>query len=425
MTVVHGVRGVSAIIGAIAINTLPPSANWRHTLKADLPHLAACGTLCMAGYASYGVLAVLLPILMTATGIDETNLGNLASADLTGILVGSLCLSRIARPGNSRAIGAAAIAVGLFTNLLTPWLHSIPALILTRLLAGIAAGVCLSLAIGGLARFGNVSFNTSIYSAFSIVGISIELLLFSYVEHIGAGAVGCYLVIVLFFVLAGLSLKWYPEMTVTPEVTERVSGGVQRAKKSRTPFAILLSILLYGIGMSCFFAYAGILGRKQGISDQALTPIFNVCNILGLIGSWISFKVDDRFGPVLPQIVSLMVFAVVLGVVPMKDSPITYAVLVMVFIQLTTLVQNSQIEVLIQYDPSGRTAALVPTALGVGLAVGPLLGSFVLAEFQSYRVQLVMESICMLAAGSIVALVFLGRNFRAASVAAHSNRDAT
>lgn len=369
--------------------------------------------LAAAGYASYGVLPVLLPILMTATGIAETNLGYLASADLTGILIGSLCLSRITRPGNSRAIGAAGVALGVLTNLLTPWLHGVLALILTRLLAGFAGGICMSLAIGGLARFGNASFNTGVYSAFVIVGISVELLFFSYVEDFGGGAVGCYLVLAIYFLIAGSLLKWYPETSVTHEVTEHVSGSFKDTQKTRTPFAILTSIFLYGTGMSCFFAYAGILGHKAGISDHALTPIFNVCNILGLISSWLSIKVADRFGPVVPQIISLILFAAILGVIPTKDGPITYSVLVMVIIQLTVLVQNTQIDLLIHYDSSGRTAALVPMALGVGLAVGPLFGSVLLTGFQSYRLQLVMESICALAAASIVALVFLGRNFRA------------
>ena len=115
---------------------------------------AAIFAAVILGFAGTGV-AMGMPLLVGAMadslGFGEQELGWLASSDMTGLLIGSMLTSLVVARANRRTLAAVGLILVILANYFSTQSTDLVPLMMSRLGAGIGAGICYSTCTASLA----------------------------------------------------------------------------------------------------------------------------------------------------------------------------------------------------------------------------------------------------------------------------------
>ena len=334
------------------------------------------------------------PVLVGAVDeqlqLTDFQKGLFGASDLIGYAIASLSAYFWIRKVNWRTTGLISLVILTVGNLLSPLMPEIYSLVAMRIFTGIGQGIAVALTLAIFGDTEKTDRNLAIYLVLSlVVGIGILPFLPNLVSINGANPI--YWSQVISAIVAIPFVLWaIPKQGLVQEekgTTTKLSFPVQLA---------LLGIIILYVGYGGLWVLAERFGDLSGLSPQVIGDSLTISLVVGLVALLLTIFVADRFGrmiPILLSLVTLIIFSLVLF---WDKSANGFLIAVCAGNFGINLVIPYISAVIDDLDDSGKGVAMVPAMYSIGLFLGPIVLSFFMSEQDSSK------------AGYVAAAFFVG-----------------
>ena len=327
------------------------------------------------------LMPVLIGTLQVKRGLTGTVAGLLLSMELVVSSFTTLFLSACFNGHSTRRwalFGGSLTIAGTALTLISP---AIPMLVVTRLIAGIGAGIVGAEATRVLSRGVEKEKLIATVTIASIVNAAIWLAVLPYlVDRLGYR--GPYLCL-LFISLGGTCL-----LSRLPSLSSR-SGSEQQTFQSPSNAAavlVLAAIFLTQLGQGAFWSLEEAFGDRAGFSNHAIGVLLSAVTLLLLLGAAASAWISNRFG----RFFSLLTLVAVNAISIFLISSITVH---WIFIGANVMQSVTNLSSVIcqlglaaNLDRSGRVVAASTSLVTLGNGLGPSLSASLSGAFGATRV---------------------------------------
>jgi predicted MFS family arabinose efflux permease len=342
--------------------------------------------LTLAGSAIYFLMPVYLGDMAKAMALGPQRMGVLGGAEIAAIAIASVLSSlwvRRVRWRTAALVGAAVTVVG---DALTCLAHSYLPILVLRVLTGLLGeGILypLSFVVLGQTRDPDRSFGIAL--SYSVGFLAAVLLASPWLTLLLGEAV---LVIILGALAAtvGAFAHWVPDPAV-PAIP--IQAAADTTSDTMSPGAVKLGLLgLWGlvgqavwfIGPGGYWAFSERVAAADGLSGSTTATALSVGLAAGLIGCLIPARIGGKHGRIWPVMVStLALIAVVLGTLQ-RSGAVLFILYIMAFNALWNLGTAYIFGLIASADRDGRLSVLIPASQSVGLALGPIIMGYLVAE---------------------------------------------
>lgn len=309
-----------------------------------------------------GLVSVLI-----ASGLDESIVGYAASAEIFGIALSTIAAASIGTRLRWSWLAGVALALMAAANLASAVAPSGEAFLLLRLLAGLGAGIAISLgyAMVGAApdpdrAFGHLIVAVLVYGALGIFGLPQAAAL------LGAGGIFGLLALMA---AAGLALL---PLIVQPAPAEAAGqeGGGPRAG----PYLLLGAVFLFFLGQGVVWAFLSLIGERMGIASQSVANGLTIAQLAGIPGAFAA-SLGQRIGHRRLIAIGTIGCVVPLAVMTMRLDAIGYGVGISIFNAAANLMTPLLVAIVAGIDRGGRLVQRAAALQMLGLAVGPALST--------------------------------------------------
>lgn len=338
----------------------------------------------------YGVL-VGIPVISTAwvnlLGFSEVQVGRLAGADLGGLSIGSVLTAIIISRFNRRILVVFALVICIGANGLCMLTSDYETVLVLRLVAGLGSGIYTSIAVASLGA-----------TAKPARALNLLLFLFAFSQAFELHVLpqlsmnGIYLVFVIANLLGILLVPWLPPHAVeTAEPTDVESDKAPNQPALETPgpssaaWLVLAAIAFSYINIGAYWTYIELASTASPFTDADwVGQVLVWASFLSIVGCLVATVISDRFGLARPLIVTLFVHALIVGMLALGINNVNIVISLFTFNFLWIFIDVYQMATIANIDRSGRFAALVPGAQGLGQIIGPNLAASIIALGYGY-----------------------------------------
>lgn len=361
----------------------------------------------------YGVL-VGIPVISTAwvdlLGFSEVEVGRVAGADLGGLSLGAILTAIVIAKVNRRYLVLGGIALAIGANALCMAIVSYDEVLWLRLVAGIGSGIYTAVAVATLGATSRPAraFNMMLFAFAFSQALELHILPQLSMNGIYSVFIGCYLFGLLF-------LHWIPprpaQKGLDVEVDVEEDDGGHHSEHAHVPayvpWLVLGAILVTYINIGAYWTYIELASRASEASPEWVGKVLVWTSFCSIIGCLFATFVSNRFGLARPLLLTLVIQA---GVVVMLAGGINNTnILISVFSFnfLWIFIDVYQMSTIANVDHSGRFAALMPGAQGLGQIIGPNVAASILATGFGYGGVFVMCAIASLTAMMIYLFMYV------------------
>lgn len=377
-------------------------------------YLIALGAFAL-GMASY-VIAGLVPMIVSDFSVSVARAGQLVTAFTLTYGIGSPVFVALL-PAHKQRLGLL-IALAIFTvaNLVSALVTTYTALVVTRIFAGVGAGVYLAMGIAASAavvpkhkRGQALAIIMSGMASGTVLGVPAGLMI---AEQLGWASTMWLIAILGLVSMVGLAIK-LPALPASEASTLREKFTI--LKDMKVTFILTVSLLAAVSSLGLYTYIAPIMANDSfgGISN--ITPWLWVWGIGGVVGSFLIGPIADRIsGPKLVAIIMLML-TVSLAALPFTAGINAWLAMVPIAIWgavgwALQVPQNNQLISAREGIGGGNVAvALNESALYLGSAIGAAAGGLIFA-FQLGRWALPFAAASVAGLGLILQLIAMKSN---------------
>jgi hypothetical protein len=300
-------------------------------------------------------------------GYTAREVGVFSAVQLVGISLGCV-LSVLAPRVEMRAAGVCALAVLLACDLLSLAVPGRLAFLGLRLIGGVAGGVAIAQATGGLARLRNSERDFGLFlAAQTLVAILIVYTLPELVGRYGFGA--SFLLVEVIAVT--LVWRFLPRgATATPP---RSHASRMAALGWIGSGGMLASILAFYVGVGALWTYLALLGQGAGLSAGEIAFAITASKLVALAASFLPGLIGVRFGRLAPITACIAVLIVATLLFPVSGSAVGFTGAAAVFSLGWYVLHPFHLGALAQIDSDGRPIIASAALTGAGLALGPAI----------------------------------------------------
>ncbi len=361
----------------------------------------------------YGVL-VGIPVISTAwvnlLGFSEVEVGRVAGADLGGLSLGAVFTAIIVAKVNRRylVLGAVALAVG--ANALCIAMVDYQQVLWLRLIAGIGSGVYTAVAVATLGATSKPAraFNMMLFAFAFSQALELHILPQLSMSGIYMVFIGCYLFGLLF-------LHWIPprpvEKGLDVELDVEDAGGGHHTEHQHVPayvpWLVLGAILATYINIGAYWTYIELASAVSEADPDWVGKVLVWTSFCSILGCLVATVISNRFGLARPLLVTLVLQAAIVVMLAGGINNSNILISVFSFNFLWIFVDVYQMSTVANVDHSGRFAALMPGAQGLGQIIGPNIAASILAMGLGYSGVFVMCAIASLAGMSIYLFMYM------------------
>ena len=343
-------------------------------------------------------LPVFLTVLARARGLNESQSGLIAFADMGGIAIGTTFCAlspRVVGYLTWRWVTAFGLLLLCAANILSIVVPGIPTLLVARTLAGCGSGLAMAVTYAVLAQ-GDGARELAIFNVAQIgVGSLAMLLLGPIADRYGAGG--------LFGVIATLALCALVLCIAIPRGKRgsAPSAGAPHERVTRNGWLAIASVFLYFAGAGAIYGYLSFMGIAWGGTASDVESSLSAVMFASMMGGVVVSVVGSRFGLTRPMYVGSVVLLASIVLLATVQPVHQFVLLGGVFGFAWNIVTPYQFEAVTLIDESSSAAMLVNAATLGGLAVGPAVAGF-LATPTYFRVNMLALGMC------VVSLSLLG-----------------
>ena len=338
--------------------------------------------LAASALGNAGLLMIYFAPVLVGAVDDQLQLtdfqkGLFGASDLIGYAIASLSAYFWIRKVNWKTTALIALVVLLLGNILSPLMPEIYSLVAMRIFTGIGQGMAVALTLAIFGDTNQTDRNLAIYLVLSlIVGIGILPFLPDLVASHGAASI--YWAQAIFSLIAIPFVLWaIPAQGIVQEAkgtTAKLSVPVQLA---------LLGIIILYIGYGGLWVLAERFGDLAGLSAEVIGNSLTISLIVGLVALLLTIFVADRFGRMIPILLSLTTLIVFSLVLFWDKSATGFLIAVCAGSFGINLVIPYMSAVIDELDDSGKGVAMVPAMYSIGFFLGPLILSFFMFDQDS------------------------------------------
>jgi predicted MFS family arabinose efflux permease len=343
------------------------------------------------------LMPVLINSLQVKGGLTVTVAGLLLSMELVVSAFTTLLLSTCFNGHSTRRWALFGGSLTIAATALTLISPALPMLIVTRLIAGIGAGLVGAEATRVLSRGIEKEKLIATVTIASILNAAIWLAVLPYIVD-RLGYRGPYLCLLLVCLIGTYLLRRLPSIPSRP-------GSEQQALQS--PFntaaiLVLVAIFLTQLGQGVFWSLEEVFGDRAGFSSHAIGVLLSAATLLLLLGAAASAWISNRFG----RFFSLLILVATNAISILLISTITVhwifigANVVQSITNLSAVI--CQLGLAASLDRSGRVVAASTSLVTLGNGLGPSLSASLSDAFGAPRVGIIVLAF------NIVALVLYG-----------------
>jgi predicted MFS family arabinose efflux permease len=339
-------------------------------IQGSPSHRAALIALGLAGVAVFLAMPVIAAGLAGELGYTAREVGVFSAVQLVGISLGCV-LSVLAPRVEMRTAGMCALAVLLACDLLSLAAPGRLAFLGLRLIGGVAGGIAVAQATGGLARLRNSERDFGLFlAAQTLVAILVVYTLPELVGRYGFGASFLPLILVEIIAVA-LVWRYLPRgATATPP---RSPAGGMAALGWIGSGGMLASILAFYVGVGALWTYLALLGQGAGLGPGQIAFAITVSKLVALGASFLPGLIGVRFGRLAPITACIAVLIVATLLFPVSASAASFTVAAGVFSLGWYVLHPFHLGALAQIDSDGRPILASAALTGAGLALGPAI----------------------------------------------------
>ncbi|MEM9402345.1 MAG: MFS transporter [Pseudomonadota bacterium] len=356
----------------------------------------------------YGVL-VGIPVISTAwveqLGFTEVQVGRVAGADLGGLSVGAVLAALFIAQVNRRWLVVISAAIAIGANLACIVITDYQPVLWLRFLAGFGSGVYTAVAIATLGATSRPAwtFNLLLFAfAFTQVG---ELYFLPKLSMSGI-----YTVFIVSYVLGLLFLKWLPSRPTERSLDVEVEhdGEIEHQHvPAYAPWLVLGAIVATYINIGAYWTYIELASADSAADPDWVGTVLVWTSGFSVLGCLFATVISDRFGLARPMLVTLVCQAIIVVMLANGINNVNIVVSMFAFNFLWIFIDVYQMATVANMDPSGRFAALMPGAQGLGQILGPNIAASILAAGLGYRGVFIMCGLASLTAMAIYLLMYL------------------
>jgi len=344
------------------------------------------------GFAGTGV-AMGLPLLVgsmaDSLGFGDQQLGWLASSDMGGLLIGSVITALIVTKINRQLLAAAGLFLVILGNYFSIQSPDLIPLMLSRLCAGIGAGICYATCTASLAGSNNTARTFSILLFVLVVMNAFIFYIFPIIDGKWGinGLFMFYLVeAVPILLILPLLPKYYAVDTDGVALdSDAANPAIKRHIPEILPRLCLVAVFSFYLLVGAYWAFIERAGVEANISDEFISGTLTWGQIFSLTGTLFAVWLANRFGQSKPLLFALFIMVVTMLILAARVDVTTFVFSVFSFSFFWIFIDVFQLGTLSNIDHSGRYAALVPGCQGAAQAMAPTLAGMLLSYQLGFR----------------------------------------
>lgn len=349
------------------------------------------------GFAGTGV-AMGLPLLVgsmaDSLGFSEKELGWLASSDMGGLLIGSVLTSLLVAKTNRRILAASGLLLVILANYFSTQSPELIPLMLSRLCAGIGAGICYSTCTASLAGSYNSARTFSILFFVLVVMNAFIFYIFPIIDS-NWGVNGLFMFYLLEAVPILLVLPLLPrycavETDQAVAATEVGASITQSKIPAILPRLCLVAVFSFYLLVGAYWAFIERAGVAADLSSDFISGTLTWGQIFSLTGTVTALWLARRYGQSKPLLFALMVMIVTMLILAARVDAATFIFSIFSFSFFWIFIDVFQLGTLSNIDHSGRYAAMVPACQGAAQAIAPTMAGILLSYQLGYSSVMIM-----------------------------------
>jgi predicted MFS family arabinose efflux permease len=383
---------------------------YHRTVFDDWRSIAIAIYMALAGYTVMVGIPVISTAWVSLLGFTEVQVGRVAGADLGGFSLGAVVISLFIARVNRRLLAVYSAALAIAGNALCMVMLSYEETLWLRFVAGIGSGAFTAIAIATLAGTSKPAraFNILLFSFAFSQGGELYLLPKLTMNQIYLFFIGTYIVGLLL-------LPWLPprpveksldvELDIEDNKHAHHQEHVQVPKS--VPWLVLAAVLFTYLNIGAYWTYIELASAASSADPEWVGELLVYTSVFSVIGCACATLISNRFGLARPLLATLIAQAVIVGMLANGITNINVMISMFAFNFCWIFVDVYQSATIANIDHSGRFAALMPGAQGLGQILGPNLAASILALGLGYGSVFVMCALASLTGFAIYLFMYL------------------
>ena len=354
----------------------------------------------------YGVL-VGIPVISTAwvtlLGFTEVEVGRVAGADLGGLSIGAVVTAMLIGKVNRRLLVLIGLSLAVVANGLCISVVDYDQVLWLRLLSGIGSGIYTAVAVSSL---GASSKPARAYNAMLFAFAFSQALEMHFLPLLSMS--GIYTTFIVCFLLTIPFISWIPAHAPT-EVAEVVAADSLAAQSvpKFVPWLCLAAMVITYINIGAYWTYIELAAASDQADPEWVGQVLTWSSFCSLIGCLFATILSSRYGLIRPLLVTLVTMAVIVGMLANGITDKNILISVLSFNFLWIFIDVYQMSTIANVDKTGRFAALMPGAQGLGQIIGPNLAASILGLNLGYSGVFIMCAGAAIMAMLLYAFMYL------------------
>ena len=354
----------------------------------------------------YGVL-VGIPVISTAwvtlLGFTEVEVGRVAGADLGGLSIGAVVTAMLIGKVNRRLLVLIGLSLAVVANGLCISVVDYDQVLWLRLLSGIGSGIYTAVAVSSL---GASSKPARAYNAMLFAFAFSQALEMHFLPLLSMA--GIYTTFIVCFLLTIPFISWIPAHAPT-EVAEAVAADSLAAESvpKFVPWLCLAAMVITYINIGAYWTYIELAAASDQADPEWVGQVLTWSSFCSLIGCLFATILSSRYGLLRPLLVTLVTMAVIVGMLANGITDKNILISVLSFNFLWIFIDVYQMSTIANVDKTGRFAALMPGAQGLGQIIGPNLAASILGLNLGYSGVFIMCAGAAIVAMLLYAFMYL------------------
>jgi len=353
----------------------------------------------------YSVL-VGIPVISTAwvnlLGFTEVEVGRVAGADLGGLSLGALFTAAVIAKLNRRHLVIGSAIIAMAANGLCTISVDYDQVLWLRLMAGFGSGVFTAVSIATLGASSKPARSFNMLLFFFAFTQALEIYFLPKLSM--SGIYTAFIVATLI----GLPLvSWFPPR---PESANKVLDPDLATTDNQplhvpayVPWLCLGAIVATYINIGTYWTYIQLATIDTPADPDIVANVLWAASFFSVVACLFATFVSNRFGLARPLLITLVVQAAVVAMLATGITDLKIIVSVFMFNFLWIFIDVYQMSTIANVDKSGRFAALIPGAQGLGQIIGPNIAATILGMGLGYDAVFIMCA-CAVLTGMLIYL---------------------
>jgi len=344
--------------------------------------------------AAAALFSSVLPLLLTAAArkfaLDAGQIGLLGSCHLAGFALVAITSNRWLRRFNWRTLVGGGAMTSLAALTACGFASTYYMLLTAAAFDGAGLGVLYTLCVAVISENHRPDRAFGIKLAVEVIsGGAVFLLLSGFVIPRWGFSGASFALAALVGTVTLIGLARFPARGLQSPPDERPTirerGGNFRAMlRNWAPWTGLAGLFISYAGISSLWAFFAELAPTFGIDDRAASSAFMMALGVGGAGGIAAAVIGDRFGRATPLVFGMLLAIVGAAALQWGHGFPAYLVGVVLTVGLANFPMAYQMGMIASADERGDVAVLMPAAMAIGGALGPLIAGGLLSNARNF-----------------------------------------